>query len=71
MKDLTPTPGPELAAHRRVAGIDQEDLAARLGIHRVTLSGWERSASVDVIRAARYERALLELVAEAVQEVPA
>ena len=71
MKDLTPTPGPQLAARRRVAGIDQEALAARLGIHRVTLSGWERSASVDVVRTARYERALLDLVGEAVQEVSA
>lgn len=63
-----PTPGPELAELRRRVGVGQEELARRLGVHRVSLSGWERSASVDVVRAARYRRALREIAAEAVGE---
>jgi DNA-binding transcriptional regulator YiaG len=62
----SPTPGPDLAARRKEMGVAQAALATRLGIHRVTLSGWEGEAKVDPIRAARYERALRELVAEAV-----
>lgn len=61
-----PTPGPELARIRKTQGVEQAALADRLGIHRVTLSGWERSATVDPIRAARYQRALRDLVTEAV-----
>lgn len=62
----SPTPGPALAGRRREMGVTQRDLAERIGIHRVTLVGWEGEAKVDPIRAARYERALRELVAEAV-----
>lgn len=60
-----PVPGPELAELRRTQGVEQKDLAARLGIHRVTLSGWERAAEVPPVRAAQYRRALRELVIEA------
>ena len=62
-----PTPGPELAELRRSVGIGQVELAKRLGVHRVSLSGWENAASVDAIRAARYRRALRELAAEAIE----
>ena len=63
-----PTPGPELAEMRRSVGVGQEDLARRLGVHRVSLSGWENAASVDAIRSARYRRALRELADEAIGE---
>lgn len=66
-----PIPGPTLADARRRVGVAQADLARRLGVHRVSLSGWERAAAVDPIRAARYQRALRELVAEAITDVPA
>ena len=61
-----PVPGPDLARIRKTQGVEQAALADRLGIHRVTLSSWERSAAIDPIRAARYRRALRELIAEAV-----
>lgn len=61
-----PISGPALAELRKSVGVQQSDLAARLGMHRVSLRGWERSAEVDPIRAARYQRALRELVSEAV-----
>lgn len=61
-----PVSGPSLAKQRRQVGVAQTDLARRLGMHRVSLSGWERAAFIDPIRAARYERALRELVAEAI-----
>jgi hypothetical protein len=35
-----------------------------MGIHRITLNGWERAAAIDPLRAARYQRALRELVTE-------
>lgn len=67
MEDLPkPIPGPELADQRKTLGVAQADLARRLGMHRVSLRGWERSAEVDPIRAARYQRALREIVAEAI-----
>lgn len=61
-----PVPGPELAEQRRSLGVRQSDLANRLGMHRVSLRGWEKSAVVDPLRAARYQRALREIVTEAV-----
>jgi DNA-binding transcriptional regulator YiaG len=64
-----PTPGPDLAALRKSLGVQQKDLAARLGMHRVGLRGWERAAVVDPMRAARYRRALRELVNEATEGV--
>jgi DNA-binding transcriptional regulator YiaG len=63
-----PTPGPELAELRRSVGVGQEELARRLGVHRVSLSGWENAAAVDVIRASRYRKALLEIANEAIGE---
>lgn len=60
-----PTPGPELADLRRQCGVTQVALAARMGVHRITLNGWERAAAVDPLRAARYQRALREIVTEA------
>jgi transcriptional regulator with XRE-family HTH domain len=60
-----PIPGPDLEALRKRQGVTQKDLAGRLGIGRVTLHGWERAAEVDPIRAARYHRALRDIVAEA------
>jgi DNA-binding transcriptional regulator YiaG len=61
-----PVPGPSLAEQRRTVGVPQVELARRMGVHRVTLNGWEKAASIDPIRAARYMRALRELVSEAV-----
>lgn len=61
----SPTPGPELAGLRRQCGVTQVALAARMGVHRITLNGWERAASVDPLRAARYHKALREMVTEA------
>jgi DNA-binding XRE family transcriptional regulator len=68
MEDTFPksVPGPSLAELRRSLGVGQADLARRLGMHRVTLYGLERAAVVDPIRAARYQRALREIVDEAV-----
>lgn len=61
----TPTPGPDLADLRRRMGVTQVALASRMGVHRITLNGWEKAATVDPLRAARYRRALQEIVAEA------
>jgi transcriptional regulator with XRE-family HTH domain len=61
-----PIPGPVLAERRRQVGIPQVALARRLGVHRVTLNGWENAHALDGVRAAKYERALHELAAEAV-----
>lgn len=66
-EDLAPTPGSDLAELRRSAGVGQQELADRLGMHRVTLSGLENAPTVDVIRSARYRKALRELVAEATE----
>lgn len=65
--ELTPTHGHDLAKMRRLAGIGQVELAKRLGIHRVTLGGIERDPAVTVIQAARYRRAVREIVAEETQ----
>jgi DNA-binding transcriptional regulator YiaG len=64
-----PTPGPELEQLRKSLGIRQKDLAQRLGVGRITLHGWERSAEVDPLRTARYRRALREIVTEATEGV--
>jgi DNA-binding XRE family transcriptional regulator len=68
--ELTPTPGKDLAKLRRTAGIGQVALAQRLGMHRVTLSLLENAPEVDVLKSARYRRAVFDIVAEAT-EVPA
>jgi DNA-binding transcriptional regulator YiaG len=60
-----PVPGSDLAAARRQCGVTQVALAARMGVHRITLNGWERAPSVDPLRAARYHKALREMVLEA------
>jgi transcriptional regulator with XRE-family HTH domain len=61
-----PVPGRSLADLRKKVGIRQDELADRLGMHRVTLSGIEHSPTVTPVLAARYQNALAELVAEAV-----
>lgn len=67
MNDLpNPVNGSKLAKRRRELGVHQKDLAEALGIHRVTLNDWEQDRPLDAIRAARYERALVALVSEAV-----
>lgn len=63
-----PVPGPSLREKRLQVGISQADLAKRVGVHRVSLNDWENRASLDPIRAAKYERALRELIAEAIPE---
>ena len=69
MQDTFPKPvaGPELADLRRTLGVAQVDLARVLGVHRVTLHGWERAAEVSPIRAAKYQRGLRALVDAAVE----
>lgn len=62
----TPVPGPVLADRRKTSGVKQVDLAERIGVTRITLHRWEGLAKVDPIRASKYERALRELVTEAV-----
>lgn len=62
-----PIPGPDLARLRKTQGIEQAALAKRLDIHRVTLSAWERSAAVSPIRAARYQRALRDILEESIE----
>lgn len=60
-------PGSTLAAERDAYGVTREDLAEKMGRHRNTLRAWEADGSeVDAIRAAKYRKALHELVAEAV-----
>lgn len=64
MQDTFPKPvaGPDLATLRRELGVAQVDLARALGVHRVTLHGWENAAQVKPVRAAKYQRALREIV---------
>jgi transcriptional regulator with XRE-family HTH domain len=66
MDELAPTTGAALADLRRQAGIEQQALADRLGMHRTTLNRVERAPQVSTVRAAKYRKALTELVAEAV-----
>ena len=47
-------------------GMTQEAFADAIGVHRVTLSGIERAPEVNPVRAAQYQNALAELIAEAV-----
>jgi len=61
-----PVPGRSLAALRVKVGIKQQALADRLAMHRVTLSGIEHSPEVNPVKAAQYQNALAELIAEAV-----
>jgi len=49
-------------------GVSKRDLCGRLSIARTTLDAWEGAARVDAIRVARYERAVRQLVAEAVAQ---
>jgi DNA-binding XRE family transcriptional regulator len=58
-----PVQGKDLAELRRKCGIKQIELAARMGMHRVTLSVLERGA-MNPVQAADYRRALRELFAE-------
>lgn len=60
-----PVDGRALAKLRRSQGIEQKSLAEALGITRGRLYVWETNAELDPIRAARYERELRRLVAEA------
>jgi len=64
-----PTPGPDLKRLRESQGVKQKDLADKLGIGRVTLHVWERTAEVDPIRTARIQRAIREIVAEATEGI--
>lgn len=66
MHNPEPTSGAELLAHRKSMGVRQVDLAKALRVSRVTLHRWERETQVDAIRAARYRRAVDDLVAQAV-----
>lgn len=68
MEDIAPqsSTGPDLAARRRELGITQDALASRLGVHRVTVAGWEARATVDAVIAGRYLIAANALAAEAI-----
>jgi DNA-binding transcriptional regulator YiaG len=63
-----PVPGSDLAALRKSLGVKQSELADRLDVHRITLYGWERAPEVDPIRAAKYQRALREIVDAAITD---
>lgn len=63
--EITPTRGTDLADLRRSYGLTQEDVAVRLGVHRVTVSNWERAAQVSAINAAEYRRAAEQAAREA------
>lgn len=68
MDDIAPqsSTGPDLAALRRELGITQDALARRLGVHRVTVAGWEARATVDAVIAGRYRIAATALASEAI-----
>jgi transcriptional regulator with XRE-family HTH domain len=72
MEDIAPqsSTGPDLAALRRELGITQDALASRLGVHRVTVAGWEARATVDAVTAGRYRIAASELALEAIRARP-
>lgn len=40
---LRPVSGADLARHRTRLGLTQTELAARLGVHAMTVSKWERA----------------------------
>lgn len=61
-----PVNGPDLADKRKRLGVTQQALADALGVHRTRLNAWERALPLDAIRAARYRKALADLVREAV-----
>lgn len=63
--------GPDLAAFRAELGITQGALAARLGVHRVTVAGWEARATVDAVTSGRYRNAATALATEAISGAPA
>lgn len=68
MQDTFPKPvnGKHLADLRRAQGVPQKELAYAIGITRGRLYVWETDAALDPVRAARYERALRQLVDEKV-----
>lgn len=60
-----PITGRELGDLRRTYGLTQADLAARLGVNRVTVANWEAAERVPTIKAERYRRAAEDLAREA------
>lgn len=63
-----PTSGPELADRRERLGIMQKDVASRLGVSRMTVHIWERSAKVNPAKAERYRLAIAAIMAERNEE---
>lgn len=55
------TSGMDLKVERIRAGINQADLAARIGVTRPTLSRWESMARVPAPKAERYLTAVREV----------
>lgn len=59
------TTGAELQEAREAAGLTQEQVAERMGLHRVTIANWEARARVANPKADRYLRAVRELATQA------
>jgi DNA-binding XRE family transcriptional regulator len=53
--------GSELKEARELAGLTQEEIAAALGVHRVTVVSWEGKAEVKPSKAKRFRDALAQL----------
>lgn len=53
--------GTELQEARERAGLTQEQVAAKLGVHRQTVTAWEGKAQVKPLRAERFLTAVREL----------
>jgi DNA-binding transcriptional regulator YiaG len=64
MKDLEPCTGQDLARERRAVGLTQPQIAAAMGLTRVTIANWEARAFISGLAAHRY-RTALERAAEA------
>lgn len=56
-----PTTGPQLRKERRAADITVTALAARMGVSRQTLHGWERAAVISPEFVTEYRAALRAL----------
>lgn len=56
--------GSELKEARELAGLTQEEVAAALGVHRVTVVSWEGKAEVKPSKAKRFREAVARLSRE-------
>lgn len=63
MRDMEPThlPGADLRDAREIAGLTQAQVAAALGVSRVTIVAWEAKARVKAPKASAYLRVVADL----------